>query len=131
WICFEDPTQPADQVRKVGSHLWHLNIDAGTAFEEYATLKIGVGPLARIFVGNRLVRYLAKAAPGIHELVLLGKVWHERNHFDHVIIDMPSTGYGLAMFHSTRNFQNLFTGGPIHRDAKAMLETFSDPAKTG
>jgi anion-transporting ArsA/GET3 family ATPase len=108
-----------------------LNCDAGRAFEEYAKLKIGMGGLARIFVGNRLVQYLAKAAPGIHELVLLGKVWHERQNFDHVIIDMPSTGYGLAMFHSTRNFTNLFTGGPIHRDAKSMLETFGDPTLAG
>jgi anion-transporting ArsA/GET3 family ATPase len=130
WICFEDPTLPTD-VRKLGPHLWHLNCDAGQAFEEYATLKIGVGPVAKLFVGNRLVRYLAKAAPGIHELVLLGKVWHERKNFDHVVIDMPSTGYGRAMFHATKNFSKLFTGGPIHRDAKAMLETFSDPSQTG
>jgi anion-transporting ArsA/GET3 family ATPase len=131
WICFEDPTLPTHTIYPAGPNLWHLNCDAGRAFEEYAKLKIGVGPLAHLFVGNRLVQYLAKAAPGIHELVLLGKVWHERTNYDHIVIDMPSTGYGLAMFHATRNFTNLFTGGPIHRDAGAMLKTFGDPEKAG
>jgi hypothetical protein len=131
WICFEDPVLPADELRKVSPHLWHLNCDSGKAFEEYARLKIGMSGIARIFVGNRLVQYLAKAAPGIHELVLLGKVWHERKNYDHVIIDMPSTGYGLAMFQSTRNFTNLFTGGPIHRDAGAMLGTFGNSEEAG
>src|SRR5262245_34401169 len=84
WICFEDPTLPVDEFIPVGPKLWHYNCDAGKAFEEYAKLKIGVGGLARLFVGNRLVQYLAKAAPGIHELVLLGKVWHERSNYDHV-----------------------------------------------
>jgi anion-transporting ArsA/GET3 family ATPase len=108
-----------------------LNCDAGRAFEEYAALKIGSGKLTRLFVGNRVVQYLAKAAPGIHELVLLGKVWHERMNYDHVIVDMPSTGYGLAMFQSTKNFMNLFTGGPIQRDASQMMATFADPSETG
>ncbi|HUP56534.1 MAG TPA: ArsA family ATPase [Bdellovibrionota bacterium] len=130
-VAFEDPTEPAGEIRRVESNLWHLNCDAGVAFEEYAELKIGAKGLARIFVGNRVVRYLAKAAPGIHELVLLGKVWHERLNYDHVVVDMPSTGYGLAMFQSTKNFASLFQGGPIHRDALAMLETFADRTKTG
>jgi len=131
WATIEDPIKPAGELKRINPNLWHFNCDAATAFEEYAALKIGVPGLTKIFLQNKLMRYLAKAAPGIHELVLLGKLWHERLNYDHVVVDMPSTGYGLAMFQSTMNFSRLFGGGPIHRDAEAMLATFADPAGCG
>lgn len=132
-VTFEDPAQPQGVIthlNHIHPNLWHLNCEAGIAFEEYVGLKIGIPSLTRVFLKNKVVRYLAKAAPGIHELVLLGKVWFERIHYDIIIADMPSTGYGLAMFHSTANFAKLFKGGPIHTDAMAMIQTFSDPTQT-
>ena len=131
WATFEDPVMPTHELFEVRPGLFHINCEPSQSFEEYAALKIGVAGLARIFLKNKVMRYLAKAAPGIHELVLLGKVWHERFNYDHVIVDMPSTGYGLAMFQSTRNFARLFQGGPIHRDADEMLNTFNDARLCG
>ena len=148
WTCFEDPSRPTGErvtmpvtPTRAGAELHYLNIDAMEAFEEYAALKIeklgsifgsfGSSHLTRVFVNNKLIRYLAKAAPGIHELVLLGKVWHERNQYDHVIVDMPATGHGIAMFQSAVNFSKLFGGGPLARDAEDMLTTFRSPEKTG
>lgn len=130
WVTFEDPTRPPGERVQKNQTLWHFNCDADQSFEEYAAMKVGIAPLTRIFLKNKLIRYLAKAAPGIHELVLLGKVWHERENYDHVVVDMPSTGYGLAMFQSTQNFANLFKTGPLYRDAAEMLSTFKDPEKT-
>jgi hypothetical protein len=144
-VEFEDPTREPGELLQLGPKIWHLNADASLAFEEYSALKIdklshgvlgGLGSfghktMTRLFTENKLIKYLAKAAPGIHELVLLGKVWHERNGYDHVIVDLPSTGYGLAMFQSTANFAKLFGGGPVSHDAEAMLATFHDPSATG
>jgi hypothetical protein len=131
WATFEDPLMPSHELHEVNPGLFHVNCEATQAFEEYAALKIGIAGLAKIFLQNKVMRYLAKAAPGIHELVLLGKVWFERSRYDHVIVDMPSTGYGLAMFHSTKNFAQLFQGGPINRDAEQMIATFRDPSACG
>lgn len=131
WVAFEDPTRPAGELVQIRPGLWHFNCEATQAFEEYAGMKIGIAALTRIFLQNKLMRYLAKAAPGIHELVLLGKVWHDRTQYDHVVVDMPSTGYGLAMFQSTENFARLFKSGPLYRDAEDMLATFRDPLQTG
>lgn len=131
WVAFEDPLRPAGELLRVSADLWNLNCEASTAFEEYIGLKLGGGAITKLFLGNKLIRYLAKAAPGIHELVLLGKVWYERQNYDRIVVDMPSTGYGLAMFHSTANFAKLFKGGPITRDADEMISTFRDPGQTG
>ena len=131
WVVFEDPLRAPNELIQKSSKLWHFNCEAGASFEEYVALKISFLPLAKLFLSNKLIRYLAKAAPGIHELVLLGKVWHDRVHYDHVVCDMPSTGYGLAMFKSMENFSSLFQGGPIQRDAEKMIATFNDPKECG
>lgn len=131
WVAFEDPFLPAGKSVEKDKNLFWLNCEAAHAFQEYIGLKIRAPGLAHFFLQNSLIQYMARAAPGIHELVLLGKIWHERLNYDHVVCDMPSTGYGLAMFHSVKNFARLFKGGPIHRDAEAMLETFADPAQSG
>ena len=131
WVTFEDPFLPAGGVIPKGQNLSWLNCEAGRAFEEYVGLKIGMPALTHIFLKNSVIQYMARAAPGIHELVLLGKIWYERLHYEHLVCDMPSTGYGLAMFHSVKNFARLFRGGPIHRDAEGMISTFSDPHVCG
>lgn len=130
WISFEEPTMDPGACLELSARLWHLNCDAEAAFEEYVSLKIGVPGLARVFVKNKLMKYLSQAAPGMHDLVSVGKVWFERDNYDRIVVDMPSTGYGLSLFQSTANFAKLFRGGPIHADAVAMLETFGDPSQT-
>lgn len=131
WITIEDPLLPAGEITQLEPNLWHLNADFLKSFEEYASLKIGISHLTRLFLKNTLIRYLANAAPGIHDLVLLGKIWFERLNYTHVVVDLPSTGYGLAFFQSTENFAKLFRGGPLHRDAEAMLDTFRDSHLSG
>ncbi len=131
WVAIEDPMRPPGELLPQGPNLWHLNCSFKLAFEEYAGLKIGMPRLTHLFVQNKLMQYLAKAAPGVHEIVLLGKIWYERTRYDHVIVDMPSTGYGLAMFQSTENISHLFGGGPLHKDAESMLKTLRSPEETG
>jgi anion-transporting ArsA/GET3 family ATPase len=93
-------------------------------------LKLKLRALYTAFLGNKITNYLEKAAPGVREMVLLGKIWFERNHYDHVVVDMPSSGYALTMIHTPFNFAALFPGGPIYHDAKEMIATFSNPKET-
>lgn len=128
WVAFEDPIAPAGELRQITPTLDYLNCDFSLSFEEYVAMKIGAPKIARAFLGNKVIQYLSKAAPGIKELVLLGKVWFESSHYSHVVVDLPATGHGLALFQSTVNFSKLFGGGPLTQDAESMLETFSDPS---
>src|SRR4051794_25069639 len=63
WITLEDPTRPTGELKQINPHLWELNCDFTSSFEEYASLKIGIPALTRLFIQNKLMRYLAKAAP--------------------------------------------------------------------
>lgn len=131
WATFEDPSLPRHTPVQKATNLFHISCGAHESFEEYATLKIHSALLAKIFLQNKLVRYLSQAAPGIPDLTMLGKVWHERAHFDHVVVDMPATGHGIAMFQSTINFNRLFKTGPLHKDMGEMILTLDDPSVSG
>lgn len=130
-ISIEDPLREPFDLRKISANFHHLNNEATAAFEEYAGRKIGAPNLVKIFLRNRFMRYLAKAAPGIRELVLIGKIWDERKHYDRIIVDMPATGHGLTLFQSLFNWGSLLEGSMLAKDAKAMIETFSDPEIVG
>lgn len=130
-VSIEDPLRSPFDLKKLTPHLDHLNNEATAAFEEYAGIKIGAPGLVKVFLQNRFMRYIAKAAPGIRELVLMGKIWHERKHYERIIVDMPATGHGLTLFQSLFNWGNLFGNSLLARDASAMVETFSDPKIVG
>lgn len=137
WVCFENIRFPIGfsrfppQYPTKNSELWILNCHAKACFDEYVLRKLKLPKVASIFVNNRLIQFLAKAAPGFSSLVLLGKLWWERINYSHIIVDLPSTGYGVAMFHSTENFSKLFRGGPIYQDTLAMMASFGDPSESG
>lgn len=131
WVTIEDPLREPGEVHEVEPNLFYFNCDSQVAFEEYLKLKIHVPGLASLFVNNRMIQFMGQAAPGVKDIVLLGKIWHSIRQFPRIVVDMPSTGYGLAMFQSTRNFTQMFKGGPIQKDADRMLETFEDKSQTG
>jgi anion-transporting ArsA/GET3 family ATPase len=122
---------PEEQkLEKIAPNLSVITLRASDCFSEYIKIKLKIKTLYTAFLGNRVTQYLEKAAPGVREMVLLGKIWYERNHYDHVIVDMPSTGYALTMIHTPFNFAALFPGGPIYNDSKEMIATFSDANET-
>lgn len=129
-VTIEDPLSPPGIIRKIDGNLYGLNNEAMCAFEEYAGLKIGAPALVRLFLQNKLMQYLARAAPGVRELVLMGKIWHERKNFERIVIDMPATGHGLTMFQAIMNWAQLFAGSVLAKDANAMIETFRDTSQT-
>lgn len=118
------------KLEKKAPNLWEITLRASDCFQEYIMLKLKIKALYTAFLGNKVTQYLEKAAPGVREMVLLGKIWFERENYDHVVVDMPSTGYALTMIHTPFNFASLFPGGPIYHDSQAMIETFSDPKQT-
>ncbi len=130
-ISIEDPLRKPFDLQKLSPTLHHLNNEATAAFEEYAGLKIGAPHLVKVFLHNRFMRYLAKAAPGLRELVLIGKIGYERKNYDRIIVDMPATGHGLTLFQSLFNWGSLFEGSLLAKDARGMIETLSDPSLVG
>lgn len=111
-------------------NLLSFDVEPISAFREYLNTKVPLGILAKLVLDNRFVHQLIRISPGFKELLCMGKVWDLQEDFDRVIVDMPSTGFGLVHFEAILNFHRLFKDGRIYKHTTAMLESFQDPAQT-
>jgi anion-transporting ArsA/GET3 family ATPase len=119
--------------------LFAVSVDPERAKEEWLGYQLKSATLAGVLGGNRLFQYLTAAAPGLSELVTIGKVWDlaqlERRTggsvYDLAIVDAPATGHGLAMLRAPRTFAGVAKVGPIARQAATIDAFLRDGASTG
>jgi anion-transporting ArsA/GET3 family ATPase len=128
--------QPATEPRPVSPSLFVLSTSGQLALEEYLQLIIPFKPLLRAIVESRAYQYFVAAAPGLKELLTLGKVWYEERKreaeqplWDIIVIDLPATGHSLQYLRMPRAAHETF-GGMISREAERIAAVLHDPEKT-
>jgi anion-transporting ArsA/GET3 family ATPase len=126
--------------RELAAGLYGISIDPERAKEEWLQYQLRSATLAGLLGHSRIFQYLTAAAPGLTELVTIGKVWElaqlERktaraSPYDLVIVDAPATGHGVAMLRAPRTFSEVARVGPIHRQAGMIDRFLRDPKATG
>lgn len=118
-----------------GVDVWSLT--APECLEEFAARKLHLPPFARQVVRNRLVTTFIDAVPGLHDLLLLGKVENLISEplpgdprYDVIVLDAPATGHGLTLLQAARTMTDITRTGPFH-DLAATIDTFlSDRQRT-
>jgi anion-transporting ArsA/GET3 family ATPase len=130
---------PGHAETEIAPRLYAISVDPERAKEEWLRYQLKSRTLAGVLGGSRLFQYLTAAAPGLSELVTIGKVWDlaqlERrtggSPFDLAILDSPATGHGLAMLTAPRTFASVAALGPVGRQAEKIDRFLRDPASTG
>jgi anion-transporting ArsA/GET3 family ATPase len=86
-----------------------------------------LGPLARTF------DFVATAAPGVKEILTVGKLtWEVReNHYDLVVVDASATGHVVGQLASPVAMADLVKVGLVRQQTEWMIEMLTDPATTG
>ncbi|HEV2075532.1 MAG TPA: ArsA family ATPase [Thermoleophilaceae bacterium] len=118
-----------------------ISIEPQRAMEEYLRHQVGNRALFRLLFENRIFQYLAAAAPGVRELVTMGKIWElaqlERpwtarsTRYDLVVVDSPATGHGLGILRVARTMREVARVGPIRRQADRIDRFVHDRRQTG
>jgi anion-transporting ArsA/GET3 family ATPase len=125
---------------RLADGLHGISIDPQRSKEEWLRHQLKSGALAGLLGSSRIFQYLTAAAPGVDELVTIGKVWDlaqlERRvggtrPYDLAIVDAPATGHGVAMLRAPRTFAQIARVGPIAKQATRIHEFLADPASTG
>jgi dethiobiotin synthetase len=87
-------------------------------------------------VSNRLVSsgaldIVATAAPGIKDILLLGKVkqLERANTADLIVLDAPAAGHAITFLQSARSLIESVSVGPINTQARDVLELLEDHAR--
>ena len=125
--------------REVAPGLHAFSVDPEAAKEEWLRRQLRSGTLAGALGQSRIFTYLSTAAPGLDELVTIGKVWElaqlERINpmntpYDLVIVDAPATGHGIALLRAPKTFGDIARVGPVNRHARQIDAFIRDPART-
>jgi anion-transporting ArsA/GET3 family ATPase len=116
-----------------------VSVDPERAKQEWLRYQLKSRTLAGVLGGSGLFQYLTAAAPGLTELVTMGKVWDLAQleprtggpGYDLAIVDAPATGHGLAMLRAPSMYANIARVGPVGRHAERIDAFVRDPAQTG
>jgi anion-transporting ArsA/GET3 family ATPase len=118
---------------EIRSGLFALQVERPAALDEYLRLQVGVPRFARLGPLAKAFDALASTAPGIREIVTMGKVLYEvrRGAWDLVIGDGPPTGQIGSHLRASRTVSELVPTGRIREQAAWMAELLADPARSG
>lgn len=118
-----------------GVDVWSLTVPE--CIEEFAGRKLKLPPFARSVVRNRFVTTFVDAVPGLHDLLLLGKLENliseplpSDPHYDLFVLDAPATGHGLTLLNAARTLTEITRTGPFYELARSIEVFLADPAKT-
>ncbi|MFM7068924.1 MAG: ArsA family ATPase, partial [Actinomycetes bacterium] len=121
-----DPTE-------VRPNLWAMTMDTEESLKEYLRLQLKVPLLARLGPLARTFDFVANAAPGVKEILTVGKLTYEvreRNYYL-VVVDASASGHVVGQLASPVAISELVTAGLIRSQTNWMIELLRDPATTG
>lgn len=126
-----DPT--SFEPTEVLPDLFAMSMDTEESLKEYLRLQIKVPLLAKIGPLARTLDFVANAAPGVKEILTVGKVaWEVReDHYDLVIADAAASGHVVAQLGAPQAIGELVKVGLIREQTSWLSEILDDPATTG
>jgi anion-transporting ArsA/GET3 family ATPase len=119
--------------RKVIENLWIMSMDTEASLREYLKLNLRIpvagriGPLAKAF------DFVATAAPGVREILTVGKLCYEvrEENYDLVVVDAAATGHIVGQLAAPQAINELVRVGLVRSQTGWMLDILSDPSLTG
>lgn len=92
----------------------------------------GLSRISKRLVSSGALEIVATAAPGIRDILVLGKVraLEQSGEVDLVVLDAPAAGHAITFLLSARGLLDAVKVGPINTQAKDALEMLTDPART-
>lgn len=112
--------------------LWGMNVVPEEALRGYFEVQFHMKRIARPLLTSQLVYYVTHAAPGLRDILMLGKMWYEatrKAEFDLIVLDTPAAGHTVSMLRSPEGFLHAVPVGPLAGHARKVLEWLKDPAQ--
>lgn len=104
------------------------HISAAEALEDYLH-EHGFKRIAKRLASTGVIDVVSTAAPGINDLVVLGKIKQlERSgDFDVIVVDGPAAGHAITFLSSAAGLLDSVRGGPVRSQAEDVSAMLSDP----
>lgn len=104
-----------------------------SCLREYVLHLLKLEKLYKVFFENKVMRALVNVAPGLNDVAILGKITSGIRrvgpplHYDHIIVDCPSTGHAAALFRAPQGLAQAIQVGPMAHHSEQMVRLLKDP----
>jgi len=123
---------------KIADRIWGARVNPKTELALYVRHHINSKFFANRITRSRLFDYLVAAAPGLREIMSLGRIWRwtqeagsaEPFAYDLIIVDAPATGHALSLLRLPRVLIEMIRFGPIVKEVRELESVLRDPART-
>jgi len=109
-----------------------MGVDRAAALDEYVKIQLRLPAAAPTRALTRAMQVLADTAPGIREVITMGKpifdAW--QRHHDLVIVDAPPLGQLMSYLRAPAVVADLVPTGAVRDQARRMGSTLADPEQT-
>ncbi len=91
----------------------------------------GLSRISRRLVASGALDVVATAAPGIRDILVLGKVkqLERAGAADLILLDAPAAGHAITFLLAARGLLDAVRAGPIAAQAREVLELLTDPER--
>jgi Anion-transporting ATPase len=127
--------RPGLEPVELARNLWALFLGGRESLEDYLGLVVPRAILRAVFASS-LYQYFVSAAPGLRELTMMGKVFHEIERRPHssppwnlIVLDLPASGQALSMLKMPFAARETFGESIVGSEARAVAAFFRDRAK--
>jgi anion-transporting ArsA/GET3 family ATPase len=122
----------AFKAREISPSLYAMAMDTEASLDEYLRRFLKIPVMGRIGPVARMFDFVATAAPGVKEILTVGKLAYEvrERHYDVVVVDASATGHIVGQLAAPQAINNLVQVGLVRSQTDWMLEILSDPAQT-
>jgi anion-transporting ArsA/GET3 family ATPase len=113
--------------------LFVMTMDTEASLREYLKLQLRIPVIGRIGPLAKAFDFVATAAPGVREILTVGKLCFEvrERNYDLVVVDAPASGHIVGQLAAPQAINDLVKVGLIRSQTDWMLDILSDPAQTG
>jgi anion-transporting ArsA/GET3 family ATPase len=128
-----DVGELAFKPRQIEKNLFAMTMNTEDSLREYLRLFVKlpfvgrIGPLARTF------DFVADAAPGVKEILAVGKICYEvrEHHYDVVVVDAEASGHIVAQIGAPAVIADLVKVGLVRDQTQWMIDILHNPEITG
>jgi anion-transporting ArsA/GET3 family ATPase len=124
-------------AREIYPGVLAMAMDTEASLQEYLKLNLRVPILGRLGPLARVLDFVATAAPGVKEILTIGKIaWEVRESiegradFDLVVVDAAATGHIVAQLGAADAIRELVDVGPLRNQTQWVSELLADPSIT-
>jgi anion-transporting ArsA/GET3 family ATPase len=110
-----------------------MTMQTEESLKEYLRLQLKLPLVARLGPLARTFDFVANAAPGVKEVLVVGKfLWEVRQRtYDLVVVDAVATGHVIAQLAAPQALRELVKVGMVREQTGWMLDLLGDPSVTG